>query len=96
MANITISIDEDLYKKMKEHPEIKWPEVLRESIEDYLKKVEKIDSVSMKEFKKRIDPKILKKARKLRIEDEESLYKKAKEMEEERLKHLKELEYSID
>ncbi|MGV9141909.1 MAG: hypothetical protein ACOC1X_03125 [Promethearchaeota archaeon] len=50
----------------------------------------------MEEFKKRIDPKILKKARKLRIEDEESFYKKAKEMEEERLKHLKELENSID
>ena len=32
MAHITLSIPDEVYKKMKEHPEIKWSEVARQSI----------------------------------------------------------------
>ncbi len=39
MTNITFSIDDDIHKKMKEHPEIKWTEILRQSIIKYLKNV---------------------------------------------------------
>jgi len=40
MPNITFSVDADLYKRMKKYPEIKWSEILRRSIVDYLKKLE--------------------------------------------------------
>ncbi|KKM60401.1 hypothetical protein LCGC14_1542160, partial [marine sediment metagenome] len=36
MTNITFSVDDNLHKKMKEHPEIKWTEILRQSIANYL------------------------------------------------------------
>jgi len=65
MTNITFSVDNDLHKKMKEHPEIKWPEILRQSIRNYLKKVEEMDVISIKDFRKRLDPELLKKIKEL-------------------------------
>ncbi len=32
MAHITLSIPDEVYEKMKKHPEIKWSEVSRQSI----------------------------------------------------------------
>ena len=40
MPNITLSVPPDLYRKMKEHPEIKWSEVARRAIVEYLAKIE--------------------------------------------------------
>ena len=80
MTNITFSVDDDLHKKMKEHPEIKWTEILRQAIIDYLKKVEKIDVIPINEFKKHLEP----------------YYKKAKSMEEERFNRLQKLEKSAN
>lgn len=40
MPNITLSVPPDIYKKMKEHPEIKWSEVARRAIIEYLAKIE--------------------------------------------------------
>jgi len=34
MANLTLSIPEVLYKKMKKHPELKWSEVARQAIQE--------------------------------------------------------------
>ena len=59
MTNITFSVDDDLHKKMKEHPEIKWTEILRQAIIDYLKKVEKIDVIPINEFKRHLEPELL-------------------------------------
>jgi len=39
MTNITVSISEDLYRRMKEHPEVKWSEVVRRAIKEYLEKM---------------------------------------------------------
>ncbi len=36
MANYTIHIPEELYNRMKKHPEIKWSEILRQGIKEYL------------------------------------------------------------
>lgn len=95
MTNITFSVDDDLHKKMKEHPEIKWTEIFRQSIVNYLKKVEEIDVLSILEFKKRVDPEILKKIDELNEQDETMFYKKAKKLEEERLKQLQESERRV-
>jgi len=40
MANITLSLPDDIYKKMKKYSEIKWSEVARKAIVDYIKKLE--------------------------------------------------------
>jgi len=96
MTNITFSVDNDLHKKMKEHPEIKWTEILRQSIINYLKKVEEMDVISIKDFRKRLDPELLKKIKELDEQEEILFYKKAKKMEQERLNHLQELERSTD
>ncbi|KKK44291.1 MAG: hypothetical protein Lokiarch_19670 [Candidatus Lokiarchaeum sp. GC14_75] len=96
MTNITFSVDDELHKKMKEHPEIKWTEILRQSIANYLKKVEEIDVLSINDFRKRLDPDIQRKIEKLNEQDETSFYEEAKRIEEERLKQLQELERSVD
>ncbi|WP_456369431.1 hypothetical protein [Geoglobus sp.] len=40
MPNITLSIPDDVYKKMKKYSEIRWSEVVRKAIVDYLGKLE--------------------------------------------------------
>jgi len=42
MPNITLSIPQKIYKKIKQHPEVKWSEVARKAILEYLKKLENI------------------------------------------------------
>ncbi len=96
MTNITYSVDYDIHKKMKDHPEIKWTEIFSQSIANYLKKVEEIDVLSVKDFKKRLDPEILMKIDELNIQDDIMFYEDGKKMEEERLKQLQELERSVD
>ncbi len=96
MTNITFSVDDDLHKKMREHPEIKWTEILRQSIANYLKKVEEIDVLSINDFRKRLDPEIQKKIEELNEQDEIMFYEEAKKIEEERLKRLQELQRSVD
>lgn len=36
MTNITLSVPPELAKKMKKHPEVRWSEVARQAIADYL------------------------------------------------------------
>lgn len=92
MTNITFSVDDDLHKQMKEHPEIKWTEILRQSILNYLKKVEEIDELSIEDFRTRLDPKLLSRIEELNEQDEILFYKKVKEKNYERLDYLQELE----
>jgi hypothetical protein len=40
MTNITLSLPEKTYKKMKSYPMLKWSEIVRQSIEAKLKEIE--------------------------------------------------------
>ncbi|MBL7117268.1 MAG: hypothetical protein ISS94_00565 [Candidatus Syntrophoarchaeum sp.] len=40
MPDITLSIPEELYKKMKEHRGIRWTEVMKKAIMDYVYRLE--------------------------------------------------------
>ncbi len=40
MPDITLSIPEELYKKMKEHRGIRWTEVMKKAIVDYVYRLE--------------------------------------------------------
>ena len=39
MAHLTLSVPEQLYEEMRKHPEIKWSEVARTAISEYLSKL---------------------------------------------------------
>ena len=45
MATFTISIPEDLKKKMDEHPEINWAEYLKKRFEQRLKELTKFEEL---------------------------------------------------
>jgi metal-responsive CopG/Arc/MetJ family transcriptional regulator len=46
MANITLSLPEELYQKLKEHPEIRWSEIARKAIQQYLDELELLDKLT--------------------------------------------------
>jgi len=43
MVNVTVSIPEDLYDKMKKYSEVKWSEVVRKALADYVGRLEIIE-----------------------------------------------------
>jgi len=49
MTNITLSIEDSVYKRMKEHSEIKWSEFTRKMIKQRLDELEKIKKHPHKE-----------------------------------------------
>ena len=42
MTNITLSIEETIYKKMRQHSEIKWSEFVRKAIKKQIERLEEI------------------------------------------------------
>jgi hypothetical protein len=43
MVNITISIPEELYDKMKRYSEVKWSEVVRKALAEYVGRLEIVE-----------------------------------------------------
>ncbi len=43
MTNITLSIDDEIYKKMRRYSEIKWSEFVRKIIEKRVNELEQLD-----------------------------------------------------
>ena len=48
MANITLSIPDDLHRKMREFSEIKWSEVARKAIQKKVHDLEMLDKLTSK------------------------------------------------
>lgn len=46
MANITLSIPDDLHQKMKEFSEVKWSEVARKAIQKKVSDLEMLDKLT--------------------------------------------------
>ncbi len=46
MANITLAIPDKLHKKIKKHPEIRWSEVARHAMTEYVGKLELMDKLT--------------------------------------------------
>jgi len=40
MVNITVSIPEELYRKMKKYSEVRWSEVVRKALAEYVERLE--------------------------------------------------------
>lgn len=88
MTNITFSVGEKLHKRMKSYPEIKWSEILRRAIRDYLRKIEEPNQRSVKELRKDLSEEILRLIDGLDFEEEIEFYKGTKKMETERLERI--------
>jgi len=43
VPNITLSLPEDLHRKMRRHPEVKWSEVVRRILADKIRALEAMD-----------------------------------------------------
>jgi len=43
MVNVTVSVPESLYKKMKKYSEVKWSEVVRKALAEYIGRLEVIE-----------------------------------------------------
>ncbi len=46
MPNITLAVPEDLHRKMKAHPEIKWSEVVRRILAQRIRALERMDALT--------------------------------------------------
>ena len=54
MPNITFSVNDELFERMKNFPEIKWTTLYRQTIEAYLDKLESPNSISVAELRDRL------------------------------------------
>jgi len=46
--NITLSVTDEVFEKMKEHSETKWSEVARKAIEERVELLEALDAIASK------------------------------------------------
>jgi len=51
MTNITLSIDDEIYKRMRKYSEIKWSEFVRKVIEKRIRQLEKLET-NIKNYEK--------------------------------------------
>lgn len=49
MTNITLSIDEDVYRKMRRYSEIRWSDFVRKIIKKRIEELETLDKSASKE-----------------------------------------------
>lgn len=45
MPNMTLSLPDDLYERMREHPELKWSEVARQAFEQKIEELELLQTL---------------------------------------------------
>ncbi len=46
MPTVTVSVDEQLKRRMEKHPEINWSEVTRQAIEEKISELELLDELT--------------------------------------------------
>jgi hypothetical protein len=96
MTNITFSVDNTLHQRMKLHPEIKWSEILRKSLIQYLDNLEMPNKITAEELRSHLPAEILQSIDNESIEESERYYKKITSAKKHRHANLIELERSHD
>ena len=90
MPNITLSIPDEIYRKMKKYSEIKWSEVVRKAIIDYLKKLEESRTeISTRELLKELGNDFKKSLDELDFEKVIEGYKKMRDAEWKRISTIR-------
>ena len=85
MPNITLSIPKEIYERMKQYPEIKWSEVVRRAIIEYLKKLESPTVMSSEEIAKELGEEFIRDLSKINIEGILKSYDEMRRLEWKRL-----------
>jgi hypothetical protein len=82
MPDITLSIPEEVYKKMKEHGGIRWTEVMKKAIVDYVYRLEegKLE-VTTEELLEELGSEFEKELSEISFEEAVGLYEKMREKE---------------
>jgi len=96
MTNMTFSIDEDLYKRKKAHPEIKWTEILRQSLLKFLNTLEGSDITTVEEFRANFTPEILNKVKQMDNNREDEIQESIQKSKKRRMTHLQNLERGLE
>ena len=82
MPDITLSIPEEVYKKMKEHKGIGWTEVVRKAVVDYLYRLEKGKlEVTTEELLEELGSEFAKDLSKISFEEAVEFYEKMRDKE---------------
>ena len=81
MPNITLSIPEELYRKMKKYSEVRWSEVARKAIIEYLRKLEGEFKTSTEELLEELGKDVVKELSEISFERAVEWYKKMREAE---------------
>lgn len=83
MPSITLSIPEDVYRRMKRHSQVKWSEVALRAILEYLRRLEGV--VSTDELLERLGQKFAEELDEIGLEEMVEQYKRRREDEWRRL-----------
>ncbi|MHA1719086.1 MAG: hypothetical protein ACTSWX_01035 [Promethearchaeota archaeon] len=94
MTNITFSISKDLHQRIRAHPEIKWSEIVRRSIREFLLKIEEREKITTEQLKEILGKDTLEIIDSLDPKLETKFTEKIDKMEQERLQNLQNLERS--
>ena len=82
MTNITLSLPDEVHDKMKMHKEIRWSEVVRRTITDYIRKLEEKGSeMTTKDLLEELGDDFRKTLSELSFEKAEKEYKKMRDAE---------------
>ncbi len=92
MPAILVSVKNEMYKRMKKHPEIKWTQVAREGIGERLDEIE--GSVRIEKVREWLGPELIAEIRTGPHPDPMEMQKKIKESEWRRLQSLTRLRSS--
>ena len=86
MTNVTFSVDDDLYKRMKSRPEIKWSEVCRQAITRYLEETEYPSKWSTEKLRSRLSSTTNQLIQNLPLEKISELAGKSRQLDKKRVK----------
>ncbi len=96
MTNITFSVNKLLHERMRLHPEIKWTEILRKSLIQYLDTLEMPKIITSEELRFRLPSEILQSIDNESIGESEAHYQKITIAKQQRRQNLIAQERSSD
>lgn len=86
MAHITLSVPDEVYRRMKHYPEIKWSEIVRKTIVSYLEEMR--DTSSSSEVRSLLDESTIDRLRTMSSTKMAARYRKSVREEWKRTKSL--------
>jgi hypothetical protein len=86
MAHVTLSLPDEIYEAMKRYPEVKWSEIVRQTIMSYLKEMQ--DTTSSAEVRHLLSEDTISRLRKISSAKMANHYRKSARKEWKRTKSL--------